>query len=221
MFRSGVTRLSGSVRLGRRTRAAVYLIGILALVMWLFSWAERSIVPTLVAIAESETTRVANEVMVNTINEHLATLLNGKVLLEFETGPTGDLLYVRTNTTALNQIQADALEVLQQAVGHLEGFTIRVPMGQAFGSKLFAPVGPKIPIRVFPYGSVRAQVYDSYDVTGINQTRYNILLRATCSVRVIIPLIAAETEVVTDIPLTTVLIPGKVPDTYLSFPPMR
>ena len=83
MFRSGVTRLSGSVRLGRRTRAAVYLIGILALVMWLFSWAERSIVPTLVAIAESETTRVANEVMVNTINAHLATLLNGKVLLEF------------------------------------------------------------------------------------------------------------------------------------------
>ena len=47
---------------------------------------------TPVAIAESETTRVANEVMVNTINEHLATLLNGKVLLEFETGPTGDPL---------------------------------------------------------------------------------------------------------------------------------
>ncbi|HHY44887.1 MAG TPA: sporulation protein YunB [Firmicutes bacterium] len=189
--------------------------------MLLFFWIERSIAPTLVAIAESETLRVANEVMVSTINEHLHTLLNGKVLLEFETGPTGDLLYVRTNTTALNQVQADALEVLQKAVADLEGFTIRVPMGQALGSKLFAPLGPKIPIKVLPFGSVRAQVYDSYDVTGINQTRYNILLRATCSVKVIIPLIAAETEVVTDIPLTTVLIPGKVPDTYLSFPPMR
>lgn len=220
-LRSGASRLPGGVRIGAGTKAALYCLAALALLVWLFLWAERSIIPTLVAIAESETTRAANEVIVSTINEHLATLLNGKVLLEFETGPTGDLLYVRTNTTALNQVQADALEVLQEAIGALEGFTIRVPMGQAFGSKLFAPVGPKIPVRVIPYGTVRAQVYDSYDVTGINQTRYNILLRATCSVRVIIPLISARTEVVTDIPLTTVLIPGKVPDTYLSFPPVK
>lgn len=221
MFGSGALRLPAGACFGPRAKAVLYCLVILALVGWLFIWTERSIIPTLVAIAESETIRVANEVMVSTINEHLATLLNGKVLLEFETGPTGDLLYVRTNTTALNQVQADALEVLQEAVEELDSFTIRVPMGQAFGSKLFAPLGPKIPIKVIPYGSVRAQVYDSYDVTGINQTRYNILLRATCSVRVIIPLIAAETEVVTDIPLTTVLIPGKVPDTYLSFPPVR
>ena len=95
-----------------------------------------------------------------------------------------------------------------------------MPRGQAF-PKLFAPVGPKIPIRVFPYGSVRAQVYDSYDVTGINQTRYNILLRATCSVRVIIPPHRSGDRSGDRHPLTTVLIPGKVPDTYLSFPPVR
>ena len=89
-----------------------------------------------------------------------------------------------------------------------------MPLGQTLGSKLFAPVGPRIPIRVVPYGSVRAHIIDSFDVTGINQTRYNISLRATCSVRVIIPLLSARTETVTDIPLTTVLIPGKVPDTY-------
>ena len=188
MFRSGASVLTGSVRLGTTAKVVLYCLAALSLVMWFIRWVERSIVPTLVAIAESETTRVANEVMVNTINKHLAALLNGKVLLEFQTGPTGDLLYVRTNTTALNQVQADALDVLQEAVDTLEEFTIRVPMGQAFGSKLFAPVGPKIPIRVIPYGSVKAQVYDSYDVTGINQTRYNILLRATCTVRVIIPL---------------------------------
>lgn len=185
---------------------------------WLLLLAERSIIPTLVAIAESEVARVANEVLIDTINEHITSLLQGKVLLHFETGPTGDLLYVKTNTADLSRIQAEALGVLQKAIGTLRDFTIRVPLGQTLGSKIFAPVGPRIPIRVLPYGSVRAQILDSYDVTGINQTRYSISLRATCSVRVIIPLLSAHTEVVTDIPLTTVLIPGKVPDTYLSLP---
>jgi len=40
----------------------------------------------------------------------------------------------------------------------------------------------------------------------------------TCMVRVVIPLIAARTEVSTDVPLATILIPGKVPDTYLTLP---
>ncbi|HHY75238.1 MAG TPA: sporulation protein YunB [Firmicutes bacterium] len=221
MFRSSGFRLASGARAGRRAKVAGILLAVLITFLWLFFLAERSIVPTIMAIAESETIRIANEVMMDTINEHLHTLLNGKVLLEFETGPTGDLLYVRTNSTALNQIQADALRVLQKAIDSIQDFTIYVPLGQALGSKLLASLGPRIPIRLIPYGSVRAQIYDSYDVTGINQTRYNILLRATCSVQVIIPLIAAETEVVTDIPLTTVLIPGKVPDTYLAIPPAK
>ncbi|MGI6631911.1 MAG: sporulation protein YunB [Bacillota bacterium] len=202
-------------------KLGLFLVLALMLLLWILLVAERSIVPTLVAIAESEVDRIANEVLVDTINEHLTSLLRGKVLLEFETGPTGDLLYVRTNTADLSRIQAEALEVLQKAVDNLDEFTIRVPLGQTLGSKLFAPVGPRIPIRVVPYGSVRAHIIDSFDVTGINQTRYNISLRATCSVRVIIPLLSARTETVTDIPLTTVLIPGKVPDTYLTLPPAQ
>lgn len=203
---------------GPGVKVGLFFLVAFTIGLWLFLLAERSIIPTLVAIARSEVNRLANEVLIEAINKNLTALLEGKTLLEFETGPTGDLLYVRTNTADLSRIQAEALEVLQKAVAGLGGFTIKVPLGQAVGSKLFAPVGPRIPVRVLPYGSVRAQILDSYDVTGINQTRYNISLRAICSVRVIIPLLAAETEVVTDIPLTTVLIPGKVPDTYLSLP---
>lgn len=193
-------------------------LGVFVVLVWALSAIERSIVPTLVAIAETEVTRVANQAIIDAVGNNIETFLEGKTLLEFKTGPNGDLLYVQTNSAAINQVQSQALSVLQQAVQDLEGFKLYVPMGQALGSTVFAPVGPKIPITLYPYGTVRVQVADTYDVTGINQTRFEIVLRVTCSIRVVIPLISARAEVASDVPLTTVLIPGKVPDTYLSIP---
>lgn len=191
----------------------------LILAVWGYLLAERSIIPTLIAISQSEVTRLANGVMIDTINEYIGAILDGRTLLEFERGPTGELLYVRTNTTVLNVIQADALDVLQKAMEKLEGFVIKIPLGQASGSKILANAGPRIPIKVVPFGSVRSEVVDSYDATGINQTVYSISLRASCSVRIVIPFLSADTDVTTMIPLASVLIPGKVPDTYLSVPP--
>ncbi len=186
--------------------------------VWAFNAIEKAAVPTLIAIAETQITRVANRAMIDAINDDISRLLDGKELLHFETGPTGELLYVRTNAGELNRIQADALAVLEDAFQELDGFTVSVPLGQALGSEMLAPYGPKIKVRMYPYGSVSAEVRDSFDVTGINQTRYNLRLTVTCMVRVVIPLIAARVEVTTEVPLATILIPGKVPNTYLTLP---
>lgn len=156
--------------------------------------------------------------MIEAVNAHVADFVNGKALLEFRTGPSGDLLYVQVNSADLNRIQAEALAVLQESFRQLSGFKVYVPLGQALGSRIFAPSGPRIPVTLYPYGSVHVEVLDSYDVTGINQTKFEVWLKVTCMVRVVIPLIQARTEVATEIPLTTVLIPGKVPPTYLSIP---
>ena len=100
----------------------------------------------------------------------------------------------------------------------MNGFTVSIPLGQTLGSHLFAPLGPKIRVKLIPFGAVKVRIKDYFDVTGINQTRYNVTLEVTSTIRVVIPLISKKTQVVSEFPLTTVLIPGKVPDTYLSVP---
>ena len=187
---------------------AVLVYGLIAL--------ERSVIPTLVAVAETEVTRVANEAIVNAVNAHIADLLEGKTLLDFRTTPAGDILYVQVNNADLNRIQSEALLVLQKAIEGLAGFSVRVPLGQALGSRIFAPAGPSIPVTLYPYGAVKVDLHDSYEVTGINQTKFQVDLKVTCMVRVVIPLISARIEVVSEVPLVTALIPGKVPPTYLS-----
>ncbi len=194
----------------------LWVAGVLLLLLWMFTLVERAIVPTLVAIAETEVNRVANRAMIDAINENIATLLQGRQLLHFETAPDGSLLYVSANTAELSRVQAESLAVLETALERLEGFAVDVPLGQVLGSRIFAHSGPNIPVTLYPFGAVEAHIRDSFEVTGINQTRYNVFLNVKCLVRVVIPLISAKSEVSTDIPLAAILIPGKVPDTYLN-----
>lgn len=213
-----IFRKRRSLSVGRGFRLFIWLAAFLVLVAWLLIVLERAVIPTLVAISETEVTRVANQAMIDTVNKHVSDLLEGKNLLEFRTGSNGELLYVQVNTVDLNKIQSEALAVLQETFRNLAGFKVYVPLGQTIGSRIFAPSGPRIPVTLYPYGTVRAEIHDSYEVTGINQTKFEVSLKVTCMVRVVIPLIQAKTEVSTEIPLTTVLIPGKIPSTYLAIP---
>jgi sporulation protein YunB len=207
--------IGASVR-GKRLLLVLCVLAVIVGLTSLFLALERAIVPTLVAISETEVARVTNKAMIDAVKRHITAFLEGKTFLYFETGKDGQLLYIKTNTADLNRIQADALDVLQDAMKNLDGFSVYIPLGQAFGSTTLAHVGPKIKVTLYPYGTVRTQVRDSFDVTGINQARYNIFLNVKCTVRVVVPFISSMAEVSTDIPLTTVIIPGKVPDTYLN-----
>ncbi len=179
---------------------------------------ERAIMPTVVAIAETEVSRVANQALIDTVNRNIAAFLTGRRLVETELTPAGDLLYIRTNTADLNSIQAEALMVLQETFRNLDRFSVYVPLGQTLGSKIFAPLGPRIRVLLYPYGAIGVRVKDSFEVTGINQIKYNVFLEVEGTVRVVIPFISSKTQVQTSIPLTTLLIPGKVPDTYITLP---
>jgi len=207
--------------LGKKRRLhapSLALIGVCVALACLFIAVERGMIPTLIAISESRATAIANEAIRQAISLHVDSLLQDKKLLDFHAGPGGELMYVQTNTSDLNQIQAEALAILQETIKHLEGFEVRIPLGQALGSKILASKGPRIKVTMFPYGSVNVQVMDSFEVTGINQIKYSLYLRAIYTLQVVIPLISSKTHVSMDVPLATVLIPGKVPDTYLMFP---
>ncbi len=207
--------------LGRKKRfhrPLVVAAGLGLVLLFLFVSIERNVIPTLIAISESRVTAIANEAIRQAINSHVDSLLQDKRLLDFHVGPEGELLYVQTNTSDLNKIQAESLAILQEAIDELEGFEIRIPLGQALSSKLLAAKGPRIKVTMYPYGYVSVQVLDTFEVTGINQIKYSLYLKVICTLQVVIPLLSSKTHVSVDVPLATVLIPGKVPDTYLMFP---
>lgn len=179
---------------------------------------ERKIFAPLLAISEAKVVAIANDVILQAVNSQIDALLEGKNLLDFHQDSDGHLLYVKTNTAGLNRLHSDALGLLQDALKDLEEVDIYVPFGQILGSTIFAAAGPKIKVVIIPYGYVNLQIVDGFEVTGINQVKYDLSLEAHFALQVVVPFIASKTGISIDIPLATVLIPGKVPDTYLTIP---
>lgn len=179
---------------------------------------ERSIMPAVTFVAEMEASRVVNEALVCAVNNHVVDFLTGRRLIETNLTESGELLYIRTKTDDLNRIQAEALDALQGAFASLERFSVHVPLGHALGSKIFAAYGPKIKVVLCPHGSIEVKVMDSFEVTGINQVKYHVYLEVEGVVKIVVPLLSSLVPVKTTIPLATLLIPGKVPHTYINIP---
>ncbi len=190
----------------------------LAAALFTFAFVERSVVPTLVALAEAEASGAANLLIVDTVRNEVLPLIQGKNLIEFVTGPSGEVVFVRVNSAYLGEVEAISLRALQDGLSRVSEFKIYVPLGQLVGSRILAAFGPKIPVALIPAGVVSTKISDSFEVAGINQTKYTLFLTARVSIKVVIPLVSSSAVVSAEVPLATVLIPGKVPDTYLSVP---
>lgn len=204
----------------RRSRQSglFWLLLFFGVTIFAFAFLERSVVPTLVALAESEASGTANRLVVDTVRNEILPLIEGVSLIDFVTGPSGEVVFVRVNSPYLSQVEAMSLRALQDGLARIEAFQVYVPLGQLFGSKILATAGPRIPVKLIPVGVVSTKVDDSFEVAGINQTKYTLFLIAKVSIKVVIPLVSSSTIVSAEVPLATVLIPGRVPDTYLSIP---
>lgn len=189
-----------------------------AAAVFTFAFVERSVVPTLVALAEAEASGAANLLIVDTVRNEVLPLIQGKNLIEFVTGPSGEVVFVKVNSAYLGEVEAISLRALQDGLSRVGEFKVYVPLGQLLGSRILAASGPKIPVVLIPAGVVSTKISDSFEVAGINQTKYTLFLTARVSIKVVIPLVSSYAVVSAEVPLATVLIPGKVPDTYLSVP---
>jgi len=82
------------------------------------------------------------------------------------------------------------------------------------GSRYFMGLGPRIPLRLSPGGSLKSEVISTFDEATINQTRHRLLLNLTAQVYCIAPFLNCSAEVSNEFSLAETLIVGEVPENY-------
>ena len=93
-----------------------------------------------------------------------------------------------------------------------------MPLGAALGLTLFAGSGPRIPISIVPVGTVQTDFETEFEACGINQTRHEISLEATTTMRIVIPTGTDTIQVTSTIPIAESIIVGTVPESYVNVP---
>ena len=197
----------------RRTLRGLVLV-LIAAAMTAGALAFRSLVTEL-AVA---TARDAVVTAVNAIVKDIMTDgdFDPATLVTLEKDSLGNAAAITTNVAAMNLLSA---ELLERAVASTAEnvITVKIPVGNLFGSILLLGRGPSVPVSITMLSSSVAGFRSEMSAAGINQTRHQILLDVRADVSLLMPWRAISTTVDTEILVSETVIVGEVPESYLNW----
>ena len=172
--------------------------------------------PSVLLVAKTSVEQIATRTVDAAILEKLTQDgISYETIVTVNTGKNNEVASLTTNTTLMNILKADILNLINQKIQQLSADKIGIPVGSLLNNELLAGRGPRIPIKLVPYGSATAEFESSFVSDGINQTRHKIDFVVNTKIAVLLPGMTSLTNIETTFPVGDTVIVGNVPNTYL------
>lgn len=136
-------------------------------------------------------------------------------LVRISTDADGRITAIQTRTVEINKLKSVLSVQISEEIENCRRKRISVPLGTVLGSDFFSGRGPQVRVYITISGSAQVQITHSFESTGINQTRHQILLDVSAKIYIIMAGVNVSTDVQTNFVIAETVIVGNVPDTYL------
>lgn len=192
-----------------RVRAAVVLI-ILSLIYCIWS-AIIGVRPVIEDVSEkllnAHGTQIINRSVLDSIGEE--NIYDS--VMKISRDEAGKITSIEADTKNINTLKSrlslDILNSIDQFGSR--GFT--VPLGNLTDIILLSGIGPEIPFRIVPYGSVKTDFRSEFTSAGINQTRHQVYIDITADLHAISAVSRIRSSVSTSVMVGQTIIVGEVP----------
>lgn len=172
-----------------------------------------NITPAVLSMAESRVRSIASDTISRSVQSSMQNVTY-EDLITVSKDAQGRITLLQANAIRMNQLAADTALTVQQSIRSIDDQSVSVPLGAILGSPFLSGRGPKIPVRIIPTGSVETEFVTDFSTAGINQTRHEVYLKLTATMRIAIPSGAQPMEVTMQIPIAETVIVGTVPNQY-------
>lgn len=153
-----------------------------------------------------EISKLINTQMLSSYNQN-----SQKDILVIEKDEHGNISLIDINTKYVNMIKSElTLEIIKKLTEY-DSMNFGIPLGNAMNSYTFSGLGPKIPVKAVPVGSVVSKVKSSLVSGGVNQTKYELYIEFIACVEISGPLFTETREIKTELCIAQTVIVGKVP----------
>ncbi|GFN35934.1 sporulation protein YunB [Tepidimicrobium xylanilyticum] len=200
----------------RRKRLILWIITILLIILYIYKFIDKKIVPTVKAVAEIKARSVTTETINDTIKNKIRRDIEYSDLIFVKYDNEGKVTLMQANTILMNSIASEVALEVQKQLKNISESTIKVPLSNAFDTQLINL--PSVKIRIIPQGSVSVDFATEFESTGINQTRHRIYIIVVTDIRMIVPLESENLRITTNIPIAETIIVGDVPNQYVNIP---
>jgi sporulation protein YunB len=200
----------------KRFLASLRILGVMLILAALgFYCLDFQIKPTLIELATVRSKQLATEVINQAVSTEFTNQIQYQNLVTLQYNPAGKVTLLQPNSREINRIYSEVTLKVQERLEQLPGQEIRIPFGQVMGWRILARMGPEIPVRIYPMGTVETVLNDKFDAAGINQVRHRIFLSVKAVINVVLPLVHHKTAVNSDILLAETIIVGDVPNIFV------
>ncbi len=195
------------------------ILGVILIVILLTSivFADLRVKKSLLTLASAEAQAAGTETINRIINDKVVSGLAYDEIVAVHKDGQGKIVLLQPNTIMLNQVMSRTVYELSEYMGQMKDETIEIPLGELSGIDLLAAHGPRMKVNVIPAGQVHVNVLNDFQQAGINQTRHLIYFEVRSNIKVAVPLMEKEVEVLAVIPMVENIIVGDVPETYVNF----
>jgi sporulation protein YunB len=181
-----------------------------------FLYVERNLEPVLEDIARTYVKQLAtlaiNDAISKKISEEMSD--DSSQMFTIEKNADDEIELLSFDQAKQAKIVTLVTDRAHQILLELSKEPVPLPLGQALNSNILAQLGPDIPITLVPMGAAKAEVKVLMEEAGINMVTIIANLKIEADVRIVIPFSSAEAIVTTEVPVSVVTVPGKVPEYY-------
>lgn len=142
-------------------------------------------------------------------------------LVSINLGSDGEINSIQSNTVEINRLKSTLSTAIANAIDGCDKKKLSIPIGTVLGGDLLSGRGPRINVYITISGSATVQISNSFESSGINQTRHQIILDVTARVYIIMTGGNVSTVLDTNFVIAETVIVGTVPELYMKSQPAQ
>lgn len=199
----------------KRKRRIILLIILSFFILCLFYYF-KVICPIIVSLSEEKIRSLAtssiSKVVGNVMNSENLNY-NDLVITTYAQDNKVELIEI--NTVRVNQIIREITDDVQEEFNSLSKQGIKISIGTFTGIPFLYGIGPEVPIKLVPIGTVNTKVLSNFEAAGINQTLHRLYFIISANVGMVLPAKTQNFVTELEVLLCESVIVGKIPDVYL------
>ena len=218
-LRGGPPRRGGARRVFRPWSPKPWKITLAAgllLAALLIGFLEARLRPMVVTAAQAQAqntiARVVEHAVLTQLGEEGVTYSD---FVTIQRDSSGSITALTTNTAELNQLRAELVGVVLEALDGVDVSQIQIPLGSLVDLDLLWGLGPTMKVHAMTVGTVEGTFQSQFSSAGVNQTLHKIDLELAVPLTLMLPGGAVEAVCETQIPIAETVIVGQVPQVFL------
>lgn len=204
-----------AINIGKNRKFCRFLLVVIAIFAFFACYVQFLVTPLMVETCNASVKVSATKCINYAIAEAMSQNLSYDDLINIVTDSSGKISMIQANSVKINTLSKLINRVTLSQLSQFSESVLQIPLGAFSGIAVFAGLGPKVSIEIFPYGDVSCTFLSDFTSAGINQTIHKIYLSVNTKIRVVLPLKTVTVQNSGQVVLCESLIVGDIPEVYL------